>query len=67
MGTGFTQFDCHNAKTLSCNTSIIDNNGTGCNNIVTGGYCGTNYNLYTAPEKVYINLRLPKIKTSLLR
>ena len=53
MGTGFTQFDCHNAKTLSCNTSIIDNNGTGCNNIVTGGYCGTNYNLYTAPEKVY--------------
>ncbi|MBK8671087.1 MAG: pre-peptidase C-terminal domain-containing protein [Saprospiraceae bacterium] len=53
LQTGISQFDCQNAITLSCGQTISDNNGISCKNIVTSGYCGTNYNLYTAPEKVY--------------
>lgn len=47
------QFNCSHAQVIQCGQTLTGNNQTSCYNTVTGGYCGTNYNLYTAAEKVY--------------
>jgi len=47
------QFNCHTAQEIQCGQTVTGSNQSLCFNTVTGGYCGTNYNLYTAAEKVY--------------
>ncbi len=49
----YSQFDCQNAKEISCGNIIEGNNSTDCFNTYKGPYCDSDDKNYFGKEKVY--------------
>ena len=49
----YGQFDPLTATPIQCGTELFSTTSVGCYNVVSAGYCGSNYNQYTGPEKLY--------------
>lgn len=49
----YGQFDPLTATPIQCGNQLEGTTTVGCHNVVSAGYCGSNYNQYTGPEKLY--------------